>query len=91
MDIEIPAEYRSFIASRVACGAFSSEQDVITEALRQMRRREGCRAALREELRPALERLDRGEYDEVDDAGLEQIFDHIKRERRGDHGRIQPS
>jgi Arc/MetJ-type ribon-helix-helix transcriptional regulator len=76
MTTEIPPEYQPFVQHLVGSGAFPTEAAVVGEALRLLHERR--LAELREELRPALEALDRGEGIELDDDSLDDFFEDIK-------------
>jgi len=61
----LPPDLQDFVTGKVACGDYATENEVVREAVRLLRERDRVReshiAELREELRPALESLDRGE------------------------------
>jgi putative addiction module CopG family antidote len=76
MTTEIPPEYQRFVEHMVRSGAFPTEDAVVGEALRLLHERR--LAELREELRPAIDRLDRGEGIELDDDSLDDFFEDIK-------------
>ena len=78
MTVEIPTEFAQFVSSAIDRGAFRSETEVVSAALRLLRDRERRLEELRHEIRPALERLDRGEGIHLDDAGLDAFFKEIK-------------
>lgn len=56
-----PPELERFIEDEVASGKYRSEEEVVCAALRLLREREARLQALRDEILPALEELDRGE------------------------------
>lgn len=85
MTVEIPPEFAQFVSGAVGRGDFGSEAEVVGAALRLLRDRQRRLEDLRNELRPALDRLDRGEGILLDDAGLDEFFDSIK--SRGAAGR----
>lgn len=62
----LPPELQDFVRQELASGKYESEADVVCEGLRLLRERERRLEALREELRPALEQLDRGEREPMD-------------------------
>ena len=70
MTIEIPPEFAEFVDSVIAAGSYRSKTEVVGEALRLLREREGRRRELRREIAPALDRLDRKEGKQLD---LEEI------------------
>lgn len=58
MSVSIPPEFKAFAREQVAAGRYSSEADVVADALRQYL---ADREALLAILDPAIEQLDRGE------------------------------
>jgi len=62
----LPQDLGEFLQSAVASGRYQSEADVICEGLRLLREREIRIQLLRDELKPALEELDRGEGKPLD-------------------------
>lgn len=78
MTVEIPPELEQFVRNVVDRGIFNSESEVIGEALRLLQERQGRLEQLREEIKPALERLDRGEGIQLDDDSLGEFFDDVK-------------
>ncbi len=85
MSVEIPSELQQFVQSVIASGTFQSESEVIGEALRLLQERQRRLRSLREDIAPALERLDRGEAVELDDDSLGEFFDDVKRRGRQRH------
>jgi len=59
----------------IGSGAFPTEAAVVGEALRLLQERLD---RLRQELQPALDRLDRGEGIELDDQSLDAFFEDIR-------------
>jgi len=61
-----PPELQQFVARELASGKYPSEEDVVCAGLRLLQEREARLQALREDIRPALEQLDRGEGKPLD-------------------------
>ena len=80
MSVDIPTDLQPFVQSMIAGGSFHSETEVVGEALRLLQNRQRRLEELRAEIQPALDRLDRGEYIELDDEGLKAFFEEIKAE-----------
>lgn len=78
MTVEIPSEFQQFVYRVIGRSSYKSEADVVGTALRLLRERERRIEDLRREIHPALNRLDRGEAAEFDDAGLDAFFEEIK-------------
>jgi putative addiction module CopG family antidote len=58
MNVSIPPEFEAFAREQVAAGCYSSEAEVVVDALKQYL---ADRQALLELLDPAIEQLERGE------------------------------
>jgi putative addiction module CopG family antidote len=77
MSISLPSEFEQFVAQEIANGAYQSETEVVCAGLDLLQRREKRLQAIRAQVLPALERLDRGEGIELDDDSLDQFFADI--------------
>jgi len=79
MDINgLPADLAEFVQQELQSGKYTSEDELVCEALRLLRERERRLDDLREEILPALDRLDRREGKIYDEDGLRQMADDIK-------------
>jgi len=77
MTVEIPPELEQFVQKEINSGNFTSEAELIGEALRLLRQRK--LHELRKDIDAAVEQLDRGEGIEVqDEQSLREFFDDIK-------------
>jgi putative addiction module CopG family antidote len=79
MNVSVPPEFEAFAREQVAAGHYSSEADVVADALRQYL---AGREALLALLDPAIEQLDRGEG---------RPFDAADTKRRGRERRQRAS
>ena len=70
MDLRISAENAQFLQDQVASGTFATPDAAVDAALEMLKRQ----AALRAKLQHSLGQLDRGEYIELDDEGLDRYF-----------------
>jgi antitoxin ParD1/3/4 len=84
MTIEIPADLQQFVHNAIDAGSYKDETEVVGEALRLLQERQQRIDELRHEIQPALDRLDRGEGIELDDAGLDAFFEEIKARGRAE-------
>ena len=66
MSVVFPPELEQFIQQELATGKYQSEDDVLLAGLRLLREREARLQALRNDILPALEQLDRGEKAPLD-------------------------
>lgn len=78
----LPADLEQFVEQELASGKYASRDELVTEAVRLLREREHRLKELREEILPALERLDRGEYTEYDENSLRDLIDNVKAQGR---------
>jgi putative addiction module CopG family antidote len=74
----LPADLEQFMEQELAAGKYASGEELVAEAVRLLRERERRVKELREEILPALERLDRGEYMEYDEGSLRDLIDDVK-------------
>jgi len=70
MNVPIPAEFQEFVDDVIRSGNFHSEAEVVSEALRLLRKRE----QLRREVNAGIEQLDEGEGIEGD-----EVFERLER------------
>jgi len=91
MTVEIPLEFQQFVHAIIGRGSYRSEADVVGSALALLRDREQRSDALRREIQPALDRLDRGEGIDLDEEGLDDLFEEIKAQHRAQPGSEQDS
>ena len=73
----VPPEFDQFVAAQISTGRYESTDDVVAAGLQLLMDRERRLEALRTELRPAIERLDRGEGISVPADQLDAFFDQI--------------
>lgn len=79
MDINrLPADLAEFVQQELQSGKYTSEDELVCEALRLLRERERRLDDLREAILPALDRLDRREGKIYDEDGLRQMADDVK-------------
>jgi len=80
-----PPDLQEYVQHELASGRYASEGELLVEAVRFHRDRNVRLEQLREEIKTALEQLDRGEGIELaDDAALEAFFDDIEAEVQGE-------
>ena len=82
MPVDIPPELEQFVRHALDEGTFGSESEMVGEALRLLQQRQRQLDELRQEVKPALEQLDRGEGIELDDQSLGGFFDAVKERGR---------
>jgi antitoxin ParD1/3/4 len=73
----VPPEFQQFVEQQIVSGRYQSADEVVSDGLRLLQERDRRLQELRAEIQPALDRLDRGEGIELDDAGLKAFFDQI--------------
>jgi Arc/MetJ-type ribon-helix-helix transcriptional regulator len=82
----LPADLQSFIRAQVLAGNFSSESDVVTQAIPLLPDQEENYLLFRAEAQRRLKSLDEGNYIELNgDEELAQFFEELKQEVRDKH------
>jgi Arc/MetJ-type ribon-helix-helix transcriptional regulator len=76
MSAEIPAEFVPYIRDMIASGQYTSESDVIADALKLHRQSHRDRNLVEE----GLDQLERGEFLEFDDVSLRQFLEDAQRQ-----------
>jgi putative addiction module CopG family antidote len=79
-NLDIAPDMQQFLRSMVDQGKFHTEAEVVEEALRVLQKRQQHIEKLRQEILPAIERLNRGEGIEVSEDELDGFFDDIMTE-----------
>jgi antitoxin ParD1/3/4 len=81
-NISLTPEQDAFVAKVVEAGEYQNASEAIRDALRvlQQRRREDSLRlkALRAQIKVGADALERGDFDEVDDAGLDGYLERLK-------------
>ncbi|HVH74727.1 MAG TPA: type II toxin-antitoxin system ParD family antitoxin [Stellaceae bacterium] len=89
-NISLTPEQDAFIEEAVRSGEYQNASEAVRDALRtlQQRRREDALKleALRQQIDAGVGPIDRGEFSEIDDTGLEAYLDGLK-ERPQSRGR----
>ena len=75
MTVQITGELQTLIQQEIASGQYGSQDEVLVQAMRLLRDRREKLDRLRQEIEPALARLDRGE-------GIPLDMEAIKAEAR---------
>lgn len=66
MALELPPELAEYVKRAITSGRFDSEEELVLEGIRLLREHDLKLQRLREDLAPALERLENGGGDELD-------------------------
>jgi antitoxin ParD1/3/4 len=81
MKITLPAEWEQFVRQQIESGRYLCEYEVILEGLHLLREREELDRirleALRKGIAIGIEQIERGEYTEYDEAGLQGMLQRI--------------
>jgi len=72
-----PPELERFVEEQIAAGNYQSEQGLVVSAVRVLRDVQARQREFYEDVRLGMEQLERGEYTEYDEAGLQQLFDEL--------------
>jgi putative addiction module CopG family antidote len=74
-----PPELQQLVRQELATGVYSSEDELLLEAVRLLHQREEDLQAFRAQLQERLDRLDRGKGIELEDeAALRTFFDDVE-------------
>ena len=85
MTIEIPPDLQQFVHQVIDAGGYTSEAEVVGQALRLLQERQRRIEELRREIQPALDQLDRGEGIEIKgEEELRIFFEDIKARGRAE-------
>ncbi len=93
MTVEIPSEFQRFVNQVIGSGSYTTESEVVGDALRLLQQRRQRIEELRREIQPALDQLDRGEGIELkNEEELRLFFEDIKErgQRRLDAEQARP-
>lgn len=83
MDVNgLPADLEQFVQQELARGKYQSRDEIIVEALTLFQEYERRRQQLQADIQLGLDQLDRGEYTEYDEQGLDELCERIKTEGR---------
>lgn len=81
MSVALPPDLVTFVEQEVACGNYSSPEEVVSEGLRLLRERKVYE--LRREIDAGIAEIDRGEGIELKgEKQLREFFDDIRRRGR---------
>ncbi len=82
MNVSLTGKLEKYIASKVASGDYSTNSEVVRDALRALQERDRERKAavreLRSQIRVGLDQLDRGEFIEMEAKDLPAFFGRIR-------------
>ena len=82
----LPPDIQDYIRTQVSAGHYSTETDLVTEAVKQLRDQEDNYERLRAEVQRRLKSLDDGNYIELNgNDELAQFFEELKQEVREKH------
>lgn len=73
-----PQDIGLFIAQQIAEGKYHSEEELMIRAVRVLREVDAHKRQFAEDLQLGFEQLERGEYNEYDEAGLRGRFEDLK-------------
>jgi putative addiction module CopG family antidote len=82
----LPTDLSQFVQSEIALGHYHSVDEVVCDGLRLLKSQKAKLDALREEIGPAIEELDRGEGIVVKHEDLRAFLDEIANEVKSELG-----
>ena len=82
MTVEISSKRQQFVTDAIARGEYSTENELVDDALRILEERKRTDEYLRREMLLGLEDFDRGDFEVFDDNSLKGLCEQIKTEGR---------
>jgi antitoxin ParD1/3/4 len=86
VNISLAKEFEEYVTTKVASGRYHSSGEVVQEGLRLLEEqdllRQGRLSQLKREVQIGIDQVDRGEYTDYDEEGLDRLFEGIKQEGR---------
>jgi antitoxin ParD1/3/4 len=90
-NISLTAEQDAFIEKAVKSGEYQNASEAVRDALRVLRQRQREDAlklkALRAQIKAGIEALDRGEFTEIADTGLDRYLENLTAAATGKQAR----
>jgi antitoxin ParD1/3/4 len=77
--ISLSPEIEQIVKDKLATGSYLSDNEIVNEDVRLLPVCGRRLDELRRQVQIGRDQLDRGEYAEFDEAGLEQFFDELKK------------
>jgi antitoxin ParD1/3/4 len=82
MTVSLTREQEALIKEHLSTGRYTSEHEVIGEALALLKQREKALESLRADINKGLEDLEQGRYSTYNDATLGEFFEDVKKRGR---------
>ena len=74
----LPPDLGQFVEEQIATGKYHTEEELVVDAVRVLRRLADQQHAFHDAVRQGMEQLARGELTEYDDKSLGELFDGLK-------------
>ncbi|MGA2714871.1 MAG: type II toxin-antitoxin system ParD family antitoxin [Bryobacteraceae bacterium] len=78
MEVQLTRDHEAFIARSVQAGRFSSADEALREAVELLKRREVELQETRVFVQEGLDDLDAGDYEDLTDENLRELFDGVE-------------
>jgi putative addiction module CopG family antidote len=75
----LPPELGQFVEQQIATGRYSSEDELVVDAVRVLQRVTDHEHEFHDAVRQGMEQLASGEFTEYNDDSLRELFDSLKR------------
>ena len=82
MQIVLSSEVEQLLRNELATGRYRSENEVLLEAVQLLSARDRRLEELRGQVQIGRDQIDRGEYTEFDEAGMQQFFKGLQERGR---------
>jgi antitoxin ParD1/3/4 len=78
MNISLTPELEQLVSKKVKTGMYQTASEVIREGLRLLRERDQRHEALRRDVRAGFEAVDRGEFTDYNQHGVQELAKRVK-------------
>ena len=82
MQIVLSSEVEQLLRNELATGRYRSENEVLLEAVQLLSARDRRLEELRSQVQIGRDQIDRGEYTEFDEAGMQRFFEGLQERGR---------
>ena len=82
MQIVLTSGVEQLLRNQLATGRYHSENEVLLEAVQLLTARDRRLEELRSQVQIGRDQIDRGEYTEFDEAGMQQFFEGLQERGR---------
>jgi antitoxin ParD1/3/4 len=78
MNISLPSDLEQLVNDKVKSGTYQTASEVVCEGLRLLKERDEDLVQLRADIRAGFEAVERGEYEDYDEATIKELAERVK-------------